>query len=229
MMVAMLNDAISIHPPRVGWDADIPYGFFTKDISIHPPRVGWDSSLEHNTHRKSAFQSTHPAWGGTHKSIDHSYLLSNFNPPTPRGVGLWRVRYFTASVEISIHPPRVGWDCGACGTLPPAWRFQSTHPAWGGTGTAGKGVGKPECISIHPPRVGWDTGMAPQVGVSMEISIHPPRVGWDRCRNADGRGCDISIHPPRVGWDTMLYDAMMTQMDISIHPPRVGWDAAPGK
>ena len=36
---------ISIHPPRVGWDA----GAMTvekegKDISIHPPRVGWDES-----------------------------------------------------------------------------------------------------------------------------------------------------------------------------------------
>lgn len=36
-------------------------------------------------------------------------------------------------VDISIHPPRVGWD-------PMAWRWSS-----------------PPTISIHPPRVGWDS------------------------------------------------------------------------
>ena len=100
-----------------------------------------------------------------------------FNPPTPCGVG----QEFFAAIGgvgcISIHPPRVGWDLiprqplvwklyfnppTPCGVGPPAqrpkpgkYRFQSTHPVWGGT-KAGDLGGWVEKISIHPPRVGWD-------------------------------------------------------------------------
>ena len=35
---------------------------------------------------------------------------------------------------ISIHPPREGWDEGKPGYAAFKWRFQSTHPARGGTG-----------------------------------------------------------------------------------------------
>ena len=105
-----MDFAISIHPPRVGWDGEIfgdrlesdhfnppaPCGVGpicsglrakTSLISIHPPRVGWDEFFA--------------AIGG---------------------VGC-----------ISIHPPRVGWDFP--GSLSPQTTilFQSTHPVWGGT------------------------------------------------------------------------------------------------
>ena len=36
--------AISIHPPRVGWDMyDSLKTVSQAKISIHPPRVGWDN------------------------------------------------------------------------------------------------------------------------------------------------------------------------------------------
>ena len=56
--------------------------------------------------------------------------------------------------DISIHPPREGWDHFPVETV------------LGGT------------ISIHPPREGWDD---PHSGISAArvISIHPPREGWD--------------------------------------------------
>ena len=59
----------------------------------------------------SAFQSTHPVRGGT--------------PP------LFAI---LQAVEISIHPPREGWD-GILGKniYNNHWKFQSTHPVRGGT------------------------------------------------------------------------------------------------
>ena len=60
------------------------------------------------------------------------------------------------TTNISIHPPRVGWDNTQADGLPDA------------------------DISIHPPRVGWDLfGGVRHFGDVMPISIHPPRVGWD--------------------------------------------------
>ena len=193
----------------------------------------------------------------------------DFNPPTPHGVGLrGLVRYRLELPRISIHPPRMGWDLqkGLQGATekyisihPPrmGWdgstkpgekrkkRFQSTHPAWGGTRQVY------QCrawrrISIHPPRMGWDflpflwspstarfqsTHPAwggtlwdcPQ-GISSGISIHPPRMGWDiRSGLLGNTEAIISIHPPRMGWD--LSKMIFCHRDrISIHPPRMGWD-----
>ncbi len=151
-------DAISIHPPRVGWD----YGYLKNSlcikISIHPPRVGWDSL-----------------------SSDCGLQPLNFNPPTPCGVGppnnvavyfdgefqsthpVWggTVLGLTSADDctISIHPPRVGWD-GA---------FDIVHSV--------------HVISIHPPRVGWDVFIS-SISLRTYISIHPPRVGWDLRKRA---------------------------------------------
>ena len=36
---------ISIHPPRVGWDGLSPPSKTKTPISIHPPRVGWDCAV----------------------------------------------------------------------------------------------------------------------------------------------------------------------------------------
>ena len=35
--------------------------------------------------------------------------------------------------DISIHPPRVGWDCHHIIAMSSQGPFQSTHPVWGGT------------------------------------------------------------------------------------------------
>ena len=41
--VIVIVALISIHPPRVGWDAVAPADDGGVLISIHPPRVGWDA------------------------------------------------------------------------------------------------------------------------------------------------------------------------------------------
>ena len=102
-----------------------------------------------------SFQSTHPVWGGTEIK-----------------------RLVDQCQDISIHPPRVGWD------------------------DQGMLEVKNSIISIHPPRVGWDGGMDDLDMAQFLISIHPPRVGWDpRWSAAEPHVLQISIHPPRVGWD----------------------------
>ena len=126
------------------------------------------------------FQSTHPGWGGT--KLDTS---------------------LKQKVQISIHPPRVGWDV-----------FWDTIDALG------------KIISIHPPRVGWDVGKYFRIS-AIDISIHPPRVGWDNTQ-ADGLpDADISIHPPRVGWD--VSDVFGTMRDDYFNPPTPGGVGRQGK
>ena len=101
-------------------------------ISIHPPRVGWDTTEE--------------SGGESHR---------DFNPPTPCGVGPYKVS--------------ADWLLGL---------FQSTHPVWGGT-VFHDFFGGDVNISIHPPRVGWDPNRVLRLWLLHSISIHPPRVGWD--------------------------------------------------
>ena len=81
----------------------------------------------------AGFQSTHPVRGGTligHVGGDHA--------------------------DISIHPPREGWDRLYIHLL---------------------GLYD---ISIHPPREGWDVTTTQQMLARERISIHPPREGWDK-------------------------------------------------
>ena len=62
------------------------------------------------------------------------------------------------AIEISIHPPREGWDARLIDLI------------------------VEDCkISIHPPREGWDIGEVSKPA-DLTISIHPPREGWDRRR-----------------------------------------------
>ena len=60
------TSCISIHPPRVGRDAEIA---IIKQIclliSIHPPRVGRDTLRVGKKEMQALFQSTLPVWGGT--------------------------------------------------------------------------------------------------------------------------------------------------------------------
>ena len=145
------------------------------------------------------FQSTHPAWCGTSRAAQ---LVQQY--------------------RISIHPPRVGWDCTmllfmACTSsfqsTHPAWGgtqkcsvllyraflFQSTHPAWGGTLVASSRVRPSEFQSTHPA---WGGTLTRIFGsFRFLISIHPPRVGWDYAQAMMKKYEEISIHPPRVGWD----------------------------
>ena len=95
-------------------------------------------------------------WGGTQACIFYCWSRFHFNPPTPCGVGhhcqgfAAKTRYFNPPTpcgvgltdmtrrkqptDISIHPPRVGWDASIQRKRAIAVPFQSTHPVWGGTG-----------------------------------------------------------------------------------------------
>ena len=99
----------STHPVRGGTDG---YLDMCRDacISIHPPRAGWDPLSAVIPTPIKVFQSTHPVRGGTPTELgiledaDISIhppragwdaqdfkppnFLTNFNPPTPCGVGL---------------------------------------------------------------------------------------------------------------------------------------------
>ena len=82
-----MDNLISIHPPRAGWDDFIREAGMYCVISIHPPRAGWDQ-----------------------RQVQHRLLRTDFNPPTPCGVGLSNQKA-QAVTET----------------------FQSTHPVRGGT------------------------------------------------------------------------------------------------
>ena len=128
-----------------------------------------------------------------------------------------------AAIEISIHPPREGWDglFAFQGSFP-ARPFQSTHPVRGGTYFFFV-PNRLVWISIHPPREGWDTRKSTHKETPRTFqSTHPVRGGTVRCLSLPAAP-GISIHPPREGWDPLFpWRALLG--DISIHPPREGWD-----
>ena len=102
---------ISIHPPRVGWDAKIGGLAAQKaKISIHPPRVGWDRTERCQRQRRSKFQSTHPVWGGTFTGQLYPRLVRGFQSTHPVWGGTLCTTHIFYHFLISIHPPRVGWD-----------------------------------------------------------------------------------------------------------------------
>ena len=103
----------------------------SRGISIHPPRVGWDIMGFGAVLGQSNFNPPTPCGVGRQGRAGR-YCGPHFNPPTPCGVGL------LASLH---HDQRL--------------EFQSTHPVWGGTQPLQLAAIAPS-ISIHPPRVGWD-------------------------------------------------------------------------
>ena len=81
------------------------------------------------------------------------------------------------AVEISIHPPREGWDLSCCWLGKAMEQFQSTHPVRGGTTYRSFRKRRYRFQSTHPVRGGTDPWTdADQLAA---ISIHPPREGWD--------------------------------------------------
>ena len=237
---------ISIHPPRVGWD---PHAPLSRGSSAHfnpPTPCGVGRSTMPAAGWWPNFNPPTPCGVGPGRGR-RGGDAQNFNPPTPCGVGRGCNQYnnthfpfqsthpvwggtghrlaHAVGREISIHPPRVGWD-GAehrpapggadfnpptpCGVGPTCWPpcvpcgpFQSTHPVWGGTSLQDSKQIAP-CISIHPPRVGWDRWESiPPPYFHLFQSTHPV-WGGTSSKTKSGERLDISIHPPRVGWDSSL-------------------------
>ena len=148
--------AISIHPPRAGWDVYLIVPIDTILISIHPPRAGWDWIIRDPRTMQPVISIHPPRAGWDHRCPRYKRLWVDFNPPTPCGVGppvsrrrpgagrdfnpptpcgVGRFAPGRGSrwYAISIHPPRVGWDRLRVAQCLRAPVFQSTHPVWGGT------------------------------------------------------------------------------------------------
>ena len=100
---------ISIHPPRAGWDQSRVQLQFKRLISIHPPRAGWDFIPIRRGMPCALFQSTHPVRGGT---AGHPVYVveGEFQSTHPVRGGTSTSALYRFRIDISIHPPRAGWD-----------------------------------------------------------------------------------------------------------------------
>ena len=150
-------------------------------ISIHPPRVGWDAKYSAAHSSACNFNPPTPCGVGPSGSASGN-IEEYFNPPTPCGVGLlllscgirgvifqsthpvWGGTFFQffmiCILHISIHPPRVGWDGSApCPSRRPR-HFNPPTPCGVGRYTQRDHIDTYP-ISIHPPRVGWDPQFQP--------------------------------------------------------------------
>ena len=124
-----------------------------------------------------SFPSTHPVWGGTVAGTIAS-----------------------AHDGISIHPPRVGWDCSRYHSQCARWHFNPPTPC---------GVGPFQKFSARLP-----------------FHFNPPTpcgVGHEARRPTDAAGHDFNPPTPCGVGRGATYNLITTPW-ISIHPPRVGWD-----
>ncbi len=140
--------------PRMGGDPAFIILSLEQAISIHAPRMGGDSCIESMGFLLSAFQSTPPAWGATRTLLVLPTGCGFQSTPPAWGATTSRKRS-SSSCKISIHAPRMGGDCLIGGEPPKAQhfnprpphggrpvltrkasslsQFQSTPPAWGAT------------------------------------------------------------------------------------------------
>ena len=124
---------ISIHPPRMGWDKFIRSHLILFDYFNPPTPHGVGLLVKFGMTEEQKFQSTHPAWGGTYKKGFKAPQKSTFQSTHPAWGGTEKQEAVAKAEQISIHPPRMGWDQCVGGRYPIPTKFQSTHPAWGGT------------------------------------------------------------------------------------------------
>ena len=149
------QDYISIHAPRVGRDEIADVEIMLEQI-FQSTRPVWGATwTQGRPPAISTFQSTRPVWGAT---TDASAVIATINisihaPRVGRdGQGAKSAEF---GYDISIHAPRVGRDVGKPVGGKPVNGFQSTRPVWGATGDVHvRGLG--QSISIHAPRVGRD-------------------------------------------------------------------------
>ena len=188
---------ISIHPPREGWDAAAAACTSCIGISIHPPREGWDGQAG-GCGRGGGGISIHPPREGWDLSFHVLRVLS---------------------VGISIHPPREGWDVCGRGAIRADRDFNPPTPRGVGQTRAYRAARFTKFQSTHPARGG--TTLPNASFVAFDISIHPPREGWDLCgMQIIQLPKTISIHPPREGWDGLGLDFSPLRRDFNPPTPR---------
>ena len=173
-----------------------------------------------------AFQSTRPVWGAT---TDASAVIATINisihaPRVGRdGQGAKSAEF---GYDISIHAPRVGRDVGKPVGGKPVNGFQSTRPVWGATGDVHvRGLG--QSISIHAPRVGRDA-IALTSYSKAKTNFNP------RAPCGARRSLSVIIKPSkgfqstRPVWGATAFVVYANSIgEISIHAPRVGRDDSP--
>ena len=126
------TEYISIHPPLVGWDYQI-LTLLRLSKNFNPPTpCGVGQVAGESTTSSTDFNPPTPCGVGRASFQSGQGRRSNFNPPTPCGVGhVWQVLSLSTFKFQSTHPlwggtTRRRW-LGCCEI------FQSTHPLWGGT------------------------------------------------------------------------------------------------
>ena len=131
-------------------------------ISIHGPRVGADGKGAVTYIDQFLFQSTAPVWGPTQIGI-RAQIQHLFQSTAPVWGPTKSVEGTARGLNISIHGPRVGADCG---------RDQ-------------EGRGHP--ISIHGPRVGADSERIREQQERTGFQSTAPVWGPTRRRATNGR------------------------------------------
>ena len=140
-------------PCGVGLDVPVLHGFPSPDFNPPTP-CGVGLLAASGPKLAMIFQSTHPVRGrACTKYRLHTLFKFQSTHPVRGGTADYYAGY--AEEDISIHPPRAGWDAEELGRVLLDLAFQSTHPVRGGTSGWFDKSDK-EGISIHPPRAGWD-------------------------------------------------------------------------
>ena len=114
-----------------------------------------------------------------------------------------------AAGDISIHPPRVGWDDIVPFQTPPPRYFNPPTPC--GVGLICNFQRLLE-IDFNPPTpcgVGLESTWTGAAKIQFQ-STHPV-WGGTAGRLPHLRHSDISIHPHRVGWDLTSAESMRTE------------------
>lgn len=161
--------------PVMGWDAQRQGLGLGHGISIHPPRRRRDVCRKWSHHHTAHFNPSTLVLGWDAFLAGYCPEISDFNPPTPMGVG-----------------PNVTTDTGL------SVEFQSAHSVGSGTVTNCKQCRI--CSNFNPPaprRAG--PGNRASV-LHRSRDFNPPTPwGWDVHVLAEAVGILISIHPPRGG------------------------------
>ena len=146
-------------------------------ISIHAPHTGRDADGKSAIDVGQQFQSTRPIRGATKKHpppIDNP----NFNPRAPYGAR--RFAIWADLLHLQYFNPRAPYGARLLTGVLVVWlfRFQSTRPIRGATGTSFSLRVSREFQSTRPIR-GATRSLNPFVPPKHMISIHAPHTGRD--------------------------------------------------
>ena len=169
------------------------------------------------------FQSTHPVWGATGRTIINIFKAREISIHAPRVGCDWPNSGGKNYMTISIHAPRVGCDRSRSVNVMFVITFQSTHPVWGATQHPSPNVEPLSFQSTHPVWGATDTVIETLADNIQFQSTHP--VWGATVELFLSCLCSIiSIHAPRVGCDFGYSYSYTFVLKISIHAPRVGCD-----